>query len=186
MEKALSESIRSLTAEIEDLETEIGRIKTQQDSEKPRKVDILPGLPPKANEKLFEDFDIENGILKIYKGNGGDVVIPDTVIRIGERAFKNCSSLVSITIPDSVKSIGEDAFSCTKWLENYPDDFVIINEILIKYKGNAKYVTIPDSVTNIGKNTFWSCSSLKSITIPKDCQIEEGAFDSNIKVNRRQ
>ena len=34
-----------------------------------------------------EDFDIYNGVLKNYKGKGGDVVIPDGVTSIGDRAF---------------------------------------------------------------------------------------------------
>ena len=50
-----------------------------------------------------------------YTGDGGDVVIPDTinslpVISIGNAAFWFCTSLTSVTIPNSVTSIGADAF----------------------------------------------------------------------------
>ena len=33
------------------------------------------------------DFVIENGVLKEYHGPGGDVVIPEEVKEIGEKAF---------------------------------------------------------------------------------------------------
>lgn len=35
----------------------------------------------------LKDFVIENGVLKKYKGKGGDVVIPDSVTSIGKEAF---------------------------------------------------------------------------------------------------
>ena len=56
------------------------------------------------------DFVIENGVLKKYVGPGGDVVIPNEVVSIGNAAFDGCKKLTSITLPDSVTSIGECAF----------------------------------------------------------------------------
>ena len=46
------------------------------------------------------EFVIENGTLKKYVGPGGDVVIPDGVTEIGEKAFWMCCNLVRIVIPD--------------------------------------------------------------------------------------
>jgi len=64
---------------------------------------------------------------------------------IGDWAFRNCSSLTSITIPSSVTSIGDEAFYDCSSLTS---------------------ITIPDSVTSIGEHAFHHCSSLASITIP--------------------
>jgi len=38
------------------------------------------------------------------------ITIPNSVTRIGEEAFCDCSALTSVTIPEGVTSIGEAAF----------------------------------------------------------------------------
>ena len=85
----------------------------------------------------------------------GLVIIPETVTyngttysvtRIGGNAFRNCSSLTSVTIPNSVTSIGNGAFYGCSSLTS---------------------VTIPNSVTSIGNYAFYGCSSLTSVTIGK-------------------
>ncbi|MGN1037546.1 MAG: leucine-rich repeat domain-containing protein, partial [Ruminococcus sp.] len=57
-------------------------------------------------------FRIENGVLEAYTEEQGitEVVIPDGVISIGEKAFKECRNLTNVIIPDSITSIGNGAF----------------------------------------------------------------------------
>ena len=64
-------------------------------------------------------FSSENGILYDKKKKvllqcpremEGDIIIPETVVKIGDNAFFNCYYLTSISIPESVTSIGKYAF----------------------------------------------------------------------------
>lgn len=147
----------------------------------------------------MSDFQIENGVLVKYVGNGGDVVIPDSVTSIVDFAFEDCKSLTSISIPDSVTSIGDGAFEGCRSLTiiNIPDSvtsvgesafsgckalvnrngFVIIRNVLYNYEGKAKSITIPDNVTSIWDCAFSECSSLTNISIPDSVtSIGDNAF----------
>jgi len=71
------------------------------------------------------------------------------VTNIGNRAFKDCINLTSITIPSSVIKINEQAFyNCT----------------------NLQEITIPNSVTTIEGEAFKNCSSLGIVTIQNGSQ----------------
>ena len=92
-----------------------------------------------------------------FPGAFAAYTIPDSVTRIGERAFYYCTSLTSVTIPNSVRSIGKWAFRGCSSLTS---------------------VTIPNSVTSIDDGTFASCTSLTSVTIPNSVTyFGEWAFD---------
>ena len=86
------------------------------------------------------------------------VVIPDTIIAIGDFAFEECSSLASVTIPNSVKSIGEGAFF----------ECVSLTSIMI-----------PNSVINIGEIAFVYCSSLANMTV----EVGNTIYDSRNNCN---
>ena len=109
---------------------------------------------------------IIDGVLRFFAPKGlTEYTIPDSVISIGNYAFRDCDSLTSITIPDSVTSIGYWAFRDCDSLES---------------------VTIPDSVTSIGYDAFYGCSSLKKVycyaTIPPS--LGNSAFSGNASGRR--
>ena len=98
-----------------------------------------------ASANAPKDFEIINGVLVRYTGDGGVVTIPDGVTAIAEGVFRGCDILTGIKIPDSVKTIAEEAF---------------------KNCYNLTSVTIRYGVTSIGQEAFYGCDSLTELTIP--------------------
>ena len=148
------------------------------------------GCPWGAYGLADNDFvysDCEKTSIKSYIGNGGDVVIPNSVTSIGEGAFYGCSGLTSVTIPNSVTSIGDAAFRGCIGLTK-----VTINSNTIASKTYssssslnnifgtqvAEYV-LGGSVTSIGDYAFFDCSGLTSVTIPNSItSIGESVFSN--------
>ena len=120
--------------------------------------------------------------IKKYFGTASRVVIPSVVTtrngrifkvtRIGDRAFMDCKSLVTIEIPDSVTSIGGWAFSsCTSLLGIIiPKGVTSIEDGTFDWCKSLQYVCIPERVTSISKNAFdveffMRSNSIKSLVI---------------------
>ena len=126
----------------------------------------------------MSDFVIENGVLKKYTGEGGDVVIPEGVKEIGEQAFI-WSKSKKIIVPPSVTKIGETAFMFCENLEDIvlPESIVEIGNNAFNMCKNLQSVSLPKNITTIEGHTFCDCENLKEITIPEDVvKIGFGAF----------
>ena len=70
------------------------------------------------------------------------VVIEEGVTSVGNYAFRNDTSLVSLSLPNSMRKIGEYAFR----------------------KAKIKTLTIPENVDTIGQSAFYDCAQLASVT----------------------
>ncbi len=108
-----------------------------------------------------------------------NLIIPNSVTSIGDRAFYYCSGLTSITIPNSVTSIGDYAFSSCSGLTSItiPNSVTSIGGGAFADCSGLTSITIPNSVTSIGGGAFADCSGLTSITIPNSVtSIENYAF----------
>lgn len=107
-------------------------------------------------------------VSNIYIDGIGIIKCASDITRIGDTAFRNCTSLTSVTIPNSVTSIGTQAFySCSSLTSvTIPDNVTIIGSDAFQDCSSLTSLTIGNSVTSIGQDAFRGCKSLSSITIP--------------------
>ncbi|MBR0413908.1 MAG: leucine-rich repeat protein, partial [Clostridia bacterium] len=139
--------------------------------------------PFEGNEAI-KQVNIASGITKIgsysfWCSGLTNIVIPNTVVKIGQSAFDGCRSLESINIPNSVNYIGKEAFSSTglKRIE-LPNGISSIQRYLCDMCTSLTEVIIPSSVTSIGYAAFAECTSLESIDIPDSVTyIADQVFD---------
>lgn len=110
----------------------------------------------------------DNAFERIIKRSDLEVIIPDTITRIGNYAFSKCTSLDFFKVPANVKEIGNYAFSGCTSLESLD-----LNEGLTTIGKYAFYdcnlltsINIPSSVTSIGSCILYGCTSLANIRLP--------------------
>lgn len=119
-----------------------------------------------------------------------ELVIPNSVKTIGQKAFYNCYNLRNITISNQVLEIPESAFALEKgnllrkkdWIGQksktgqylhyrmvtLPKELEIIGEKAFQNNSNLKSITsgLPQTLLEIGNYAFSDCHSLESVTIP--------------------
>lgn len=108
------------------------------------------------------------------------VIIPKSVISIGESSFQACNKLKNVTIPESIVSIGQYAFTgCTSIVSiELPNSVKDIGEFAFKYCDNLLSITIPSSMDSLKEGVFHGCISLNSLIIKEGLKyIGDSAFE---------
>lgn len=112
---------------------------------------------------------------KVFKGCDSLTTVtiaePSNLTTIGESAFYFDTSLTTINIPASVTTIGSGAFKDCRALEldaaTLPSGLTAINDSIFESCWKMTgTLTIPDGVTSIGDHAFDNCRTLESVTIP--------------------
>ena len=105
------------------------------------------------------------------------ITIPNSVTRIGKKAFYGCKKLVAIDIPNSVTTIGPEAF-CYSGLSSvkFPEGLTRISSKMF-FGCDFTSLEIPNGVEYIDDEAFMYCKKLYSVTIPESVKwIGEDAF----------
>lgn len=97
---------------------------------------------------------------------GENLVIPESIIRIGSTAFLGIDNLKTVTLGSNVAVMGQGAFAgCLNLVE------VNLNEVLTSISPycfectDIASLSLPNSITSIGQRAFQSCKLLESLTI---------------------
>lgn len=125
-------------------------------------------------------FFIANGILLEYRGDKENVIIPNSVTVLGEKAFVECSNLVSVIMSDTVRNAWYAVFYGCSSLKTVQlsSHMETIGNAMFKDCTSLETLTIPESVTYIGSSAFDGCTSLAEVIIPSTVsQIAGHAFD---------
>ena len=154
----------------------------------------------KLENKTDGDFIILNGdTIYKYIGKDENVIIPDNITSICDRAFQG-SPIRSVTIPEGVKKVGGAfEFSGIEKIElpdtvedddlefyyciylkdiRLPENTMKIRNRAFKECYSLENIVLPEGITEIGADAFALCTSLERIVIPESVTcIGSDAFE---------
>ena len=157
----------------------------------------ITALPIQA---FYKSTNVENLILPntlitigeemFYQSKLKTVVIPANATTIGNSAFEQCASLISIDIPANVETIGTAAFKGCSSLTTVTFEKESQLKTISGGYSNPNYygvfsdctaltsIKIPASVKTIEEAAFKGCSSLATVTFEKGSQLKTIRGDS--------
>lgn len=121
-------------------------------------------------------------LIKCPMGRTGNVVIQPGTEIIKNFAFKECK-ISSVIFPDSLKRIGEKAFCDCQQLSNidFGNGIKEIGSCIPSYTFQScislEKISFPEQIRSIGNSVFWNCSNLKEVNLNNGLvKIDAGAF----------
>lgn len=114
-----------------------------------------------------------------YKGTmpaNTTVTVREGTYAINEKAFYNMSNLVNVIVPDSIERIGEKAFYGTAWMDEQPYyEPVYLGKVLYYYNFPWRAITssdikdelvIPEGIVSISPYSFTSHCTFRNVILP--------------------
>lgn len=95
------------------------------------------------------------------------IVLPNTIVDLGNRAFYLASGLKEIKLPNSLRSINGAVFQSSGLTSiEIPNSVIYWSSYVFKNCANLETVTISNSLTGIPAYQFEGCISLSSVILP--------------------
>lgn len=99
------------------------------------------------------------------------VIVPENILRLGERAFWGCSNLNQIKLHNKIQLIGEQAFEGTAYYkdqDNWEDGVLYIGDCLIKANPDeiSDTYVVRNGTRLIADGAFKNCKRLSALIIP--------------------
>ena len=138
---------------------------------------MVSAIPAQAAE---DEFVVENGVLVDYKGPGGGGVIPEGVTQIKRWDPNWHATITSLTLPDSLVSIGDSAFRDCDLLNSvyFGNGLQSIGNYAFQRTGIVD-LELPDSLTELGIYAFDSCPELRSVNTGNGLtEIQRNSFSN--------
>ncbi len=132
-------------------------------------VEVMPGsslggavtIPNKVTYNAQDYIVTSIADSAFYTSNITSLILPESIISIGDRAFYVCMSLSSVNFPEGLISIGDEAFSSCIDLTS---------------------LTLPESLSYIGDKAFEGCEGLTSFTVKE--ANESFCSEGNVLFNK--
>ena len=117
-------------------------------------------------EEPANNFSIVTGKLEKYTGSSTTVIIPHSVLTIGENVFKDSTNLTSVVIPSGVMRIEGHAFEGCAQLStiDIPETVSYIGDCAFKNSGITELI-IHGDLNYIGQEAFMGCYNLRELKI---------------------
>lgn len=177
-----------LTASAEKIDTSIGDLKYQVDTET-KEATVTGGVGNNLYSVSIPDsigyesinYPITRVGKEAFKGYRGLTIVSlgNCLKVIEENAFEGCVELVKLGMPNSLETIKEGAFaSCGFSVVEISDGVKEIGENAFSRNSTLNSVKIGKSVTTIGRQAFSQCPALTSVTLGENLKfIKTSAFE---------
>ena len=112
-----------------------------------------------------------------HEGHAENIIIPETVVYIGEEAFAGTS--VSLVFNGKISYVGEGAFKSCTLLESITlEPGMESIPFMAFYECSAlKTINLPEGIKTIDENAFEACTSMKTIVLPSTLtSVQDSAF----------
>ncbi len=130
---------------------------------------LFGGSSPQSN---IYNIELNNTVqeLALYSlasTNIRNIIIPNSVISLGENVFDSCLLLESISFPTSIDTLTSGmCIYCDSLTDIYiPDNITRIEYNVFRGCTSLENITLPNNISYIGYNTFYDCTSLEVVDL---------------------